>query len=159
VLEALNIGLPLVVPAVDHVARDIERDVADVANSMNSTMIAIGDKYFTVGATKIRTDDEGWRNLFDTLASLSRAIVCEVHSSPSCLWEIRRLASSAALLEKTIFVLPPAHVLISYDQVVTAAALAGLELPDYSLDGWVFVAAPPAQLHSFRRLDDVVADF
>jgi len=94
-------GLLPIGPPVDHFSYDIERNIADIAGSADANLIAIGDKYFTMGATTIWTHDRSWQTLFDALADRSLIIVCELHSSPSCLWEITRIASAERLLNKT----------------------------------------------------------
>src|SRR5215470_1278670 len=73
--------------------------------------IAIGDKHRSLGAAKIITDDEHWKDLFHKLVEKSRSVLIVAVATPGTMFEIDVLTSHPGYLRKTIFVMPPTYFL------------------------------------------------
>lgn len=136
---------------------NVERASAEVMDALGVTLVAIGDVYFTVGAAKVFVHDKTWKKTFDELAVRSRAIICELHSTPSCLWEIEKISGSQELLMKTVFVLPPTHIGGHYAKVRSSAMECGIALPEYRTEGWLFISSPKPAVYEFEEFDEALS--
>ena len=70
-------------------------------------LLAIGDKYRTIGAAKITTEDAHWQQEFGARAGSVDQIFLLPDVSPSLLWEMRAIADDPTLAAKTLLVMPP----------------------------------------------------
>lgn len=114
-------------------------------------MIAIGDTGKSVGAAKLVTEDERWRELLVRCAERALAIVVVPYRRPSTMWEVRYLFSRPELLGKTLFLMPPTYlrpyalrILVGRSPArmwkAAAAELRAqqIELPGYRrIGGWI----------------------
>jgi signal peptidase I len=70
-------------------------------------IFAIGDKYGSIGAIKVFTDDTTWKEKFAQLCHATQLIFILPFQSPSTAWEIRQVVENADWRSKAIFVMPP----------------------------------------------------
>src|SRR5262249_7516040 len=121
--------------------------------------IAIGDKHRSLGAAKIITDDEHWKDLFHKLVEKSRSVLIVPVATPGTLFEIEVLTSHPAYLRKTIFIMPPTYFLKRLFSIFSArsyrkpwkeirAQLAKrhVEFPEYTRKGCLFLLDPHGHL-------------
>jgi signal peptidase I len=121
--------------------------------------IAIGDKHRSLGAAKIITDDEHWKDLFHKLVEKCRSVLIVPIATPGTMFEIDVLTSHPVYLRKTIFVMPPTYFLKRLLSIFSArsyrkpwteirAQLAKrhVEFPEYRRKGCLFVLDPHCQL-------------
>jgi hypothetical protein len=123
----------------------------------NVTLVAIGEKYFTIGASKIRAHASKWKDIFESSAASAVVLICEIHSSKSSVWEIERISSTPDLARKTVFVLLPLSCDKDYARVRDLAGRLGLQLPDYDSAGWIHVSYPEPAHYPFSAFDRVIA--
>lgn len=113
-------------------------------------LVAIGLNGDGVGASKVSVDDHHWKQAFARMASKARLIFIVPFATTGTLHEMTTLASDAALLRKTVWVMPPSYfglrwsVLFSlhgrrWDKVRKVLAIEGVELPRYSRRGGLFI--------------------
>lgn len=115
-------------------------------------LVAIGDKFKTIGAAKITVTDAEWRAAFWDLAGRARRIFLTPAPSEALLWEVEQIAGDAALRDKAFFVMPPIRLSLLgllHELFVSRSALRwrrtralvqpkGVALPPYSWRGGVF---------------------
>lgn len=114
--------------------------------------VAIGDPEHSVGALKVTSSDDTWKDKFAELSARAITIVMIPAASPSVQWEVRHLLGDPRLLAKTLFVMPPRPFRIARWPALLAgrgpgkfwnAARAtfkdsGIELPSYKSSGLLF---------------------
>jgi hypothetical protein len=59
--------------------------------------VAIGDKHRILGAAKIITDDEHWKDLFQKLVEKCRSVLIAPVATPGTMFEIDVLTSARSL--------------------------------------------------------------
>jgi hypothetical protein len=111
---------------------------------------AIGGPGRGVGADKLSTCDEGWKQLFELLAMQAYAIVVCPFDRPGTRWEIDEIISSPELVSKAIFVLPPPrrlsrrHLAASWERTRQRLRDAFPAFPGYHSECVVFALRPTA---------------
>ena len=102
-------------------------------------VVAEGGEDLVVGAGRIRSTEEKWRQTIVALASRARLILFVPHDSPGCRWEIRALMQ-CNLQGKTVFVMPPASAITADQWKVTQNGWAeeNVVLPPYKSTGELF---------------------
>jgi hypothetical protein len=85
---------------------DLETVFAIALERADHPLLAIGETGFISGAPKVVPTDASWQEVFTLLANGATAIVMVPLPRPSTLWELNRLLEDAALLRKTLFVMP-----------------------------------------------------
>ena len=124
--------------------------------------IAIGDKHRSLGAAKIITDDEHWKDLFRTLVERCRSVLIVAVATPGTMFEIDVLTSHPGYLRKTIFVMPPTYFLKRllsifsgrsfrkpWTEVRAQLARQHVEFPEYTRKGCLFLLDP--HCHVLRK--------
>jgi len=102
-------------------------------------VVAEGGEDFVVGAGRVRSTEEKWRQTIVALATRARLILFIPHDSPGCRWEIRTLMQYN-LQDKTVFVMPPAAAITAEQWKVTQNGWAqeNVVLPPYKSAGELF---------------------
>ncbi len=85
--------------------RDMERAAAK-ALEQHAPLISLGRPNTRLGAGRIETEDENWKALFEKLIAHAQRVIIVPIGQPATMEEIRTIATTPELLEKTVFVLP-----------------------------------------------------
>ena len=113
-------------------------------------LVAIGLAGGGVGASKLSVPDHRWKEVFTETAQKARLIFIVPFATTGTLYEIMALAGDAALLRKTVWVMPPSYfglrwsILFSvhgrrWEKVRKTLAASGIALPRYSRRGGLFI--------------------
>jgi hypothetical protein len=86
---------------VSNIAHPIAR-----ALELTAPLITVGGSADTIGAGRVRCEDEKWQQLVLDLMHASRYIFVIPDTTPSLQWEVEEILSRSELLDKCIFVVP-----------------------------------------------------
>lgn len=104
-------------------------------------LVALGRPGESIGAGRIETSDEGWRNDIARLAERAKAIVLIPSHHAGTLWEAEYL-EQRGLLARTVFVMPPESRAFNWRAHWSQARIAmgplGTSLPEYQELGLIF---------------------
>lgn len=118
-------------------------------------LVAVGDKSGSLGAVKLISSDEAWRDLVLRLMRDSSAIVIVPFSRPGTLWEVAQIFAARELLQKTVLIMPPTTrwqalwtMLLPWrgsnrsrwNEAKEALAPSGIRLPAYNPKGALLVS-------------------
>lgn len=98
-------GKPLP-PTHDQRFHDLETLLA-MALDGYTPLVALGRPGEQVGAGRILTTDENWRQVFSHLANKATLILLLPSPQPGTTWELRIVLNDFILLSKTLFIIPP----------------------------------------------------
>jgi hypothetical protein len=124
----------------------------DEAIGPNAMFVALGDRLASYGAAKVTVRDEDWQNVFYRLANASHLIFMLPGPSPGALWELGQIAVSSSLLDKTVFIMPPAFS-HQWELVRAEAAELGVSFPPYNRSGCYFRLRESGQPAEFVAIE------
>jgi hypothetical protein len=116
---------------------DLENIIAHSLNAAGINFLALGRPGEALGAGRISTSDENWKEKFELYAKAADGIVMIPSTHPGTLWELKRLVEEN-YLDKVIFVHPRQYQSRDWMKVKQEAAGFGLVLPDGSSQGQMF---------------------
>jgi signal peptidase I len=144
----------------------------------HSPLFAIGETKSSIGAIKLFTPDDLWKQKFEKLCDGAQLIFLLPLSSPSTIWEIKEIASRDDWRSKAVFVIPPTFLLRQYLRYLFATSPqaawtqasrelinSGIHLPKYNRKGRLFTLGPdkrvehsqPLSLLETTHVDELVA--
>lgn len=152
---------------------DIELALATVIGT-DTPLVAIGDTRDGFGAAKLTSSNADWRSHMQRLAQKARLILAVPLDRPSTLWEIEEIKANEALLEKSVFVMPPSSRFYDFLFILFRRSIAarwrtsarqlkakGIVLPRYRHRGGMFLIGPdgkPSTLAGFRNFRPAYID-
>jgi signal peptidase I len=124
--------------------------------------VAIGDPGHSIGALKVTSSDETWKDKFAALGADAAAIVMIPATSASVRWEVGYLLGNARLLAKTLFVMPPRPYRVTrwpelligrgpgrfWNAARKTFKASGIELPAYKSGGLLFTLGADGRVTS-----------
>ncbi|WP_144240746.1 hypothetical protein [Dyella japonica] len=81
-------------------------DAMAIAIKGYGELIAIGDQAGQIGATRLQTTEENWRNDFAVLAEAASAIIIYGSKQSGTAWETTQVISKGDWLAKSVFIFP-----------------------------------------------------
>jgi len=117
-------------------------------------LVALGKPGEHLGAGRIRTTDEYWRDEILRLMEAARLILIIPSYRPGTLWEISTLREKG-FFPKTIFIMPPElnfhgdKYSKDWQQTVDAAQEKGVEFPFHVPSGLFFRLSPDGELEDY----------
>ncbi len=152
---------------------DLELALATVIGP-DTPLVAIGHTRHGVGAAKLTSSDADWRGHMQRLAQRARLILAVPLDRPSTLWEIEEIKANEALLEKSVFVMPPSSRFYDFLFFLFRRSIAarwrtsarqlkakGIALPRYRHRGGMFLIGQdgkPSTLAGFRNFRPAYID-
>lgn len=116
-------------------------------------VVALGQSKHSKGVSRKIVADQEWQKAFADLGHRCAAIVCVPGISESSLWELRHIRAHPALLNKTVFFMPP-RIGMRIQRIIpeiiggrtkrrwnaarSECEKFGLHLPEYRSDGCMF---------------------
>lgn len=127
---------------------DFEEIFAEAA-SLSAPLIALGRPGEAIGAGRIATNDENWKERFARLAALAERIYVVPSSNLGTKWEIEALVANG-YLKKSVFLCPPANTnklnVHRNSNWETGTRNLPIEMPPYAAAGLFFRVDDSGQL-------------
>ena len=123
-------------------------------------LIALGLPGEHVGAGRIKSEEEGWKDDVRLLAKKAQAIFVVPSDHPGTIWEIEWLKSKRQL-KKTIFIMPPKSrgsprsdfdIRTEWQKAAESLQSLGIAVPEYDKKGMVLTVGGDGGVASARRL-------
>ena len=128
---------------------DLEHIIERALTATGINFLALGRPGEAVGAGRILTTEENWKDRFEVYATSAAGILVIPSVHPGTLWELSRLVGGN-YCGKTVFIQPSKYCESDWEEIRRAVAAFGLYLPAHSHGGQMFKILPSGELACTR---------